>query len=115
MPNPALLLGLVAGTAFASRTSVRIRMQSNMIGTSWTDLAVIVGLFLLPAPWMVVCTAVAITVSRLFTGTPAQRVLFIVGKDTFATAAVGALFVISGYRAAPAAPVLNVGLIAAAS
>ena len=112
LPSPVLLLGLVSGTAFASRMSVRIRLQSNNIGTSWTDLAIVTGLVLLPAPWVVVSTALAITVPRLFISTTVQRALFSIAKDTVAAAAVGVLVMISGYRPDPAAPVMNIGLIA---
>ena len=114
MVSPVLLLGFVAGTAFASRMAVRIRLQSNKIGTSWTDLAIIIGLVLLPTPWVVIGTAVAVTVPRLFVGTNAQRVLFGIGKDTLLATTAGGLFLLLGYRPDPTRPALGVGFIALA-
>ncbi len=95
--------------------AVRIRIQSNMIGTSWTDFAVIIGLVLLPTPWVVIGTAAAVTVTRLtIMRATAQRALFSIGKDTLVASTVGGLFLLLGYRPDPARPALDVGLIAAA-
>lgn len=114
LPSLVLLLGYVAGVAFASQMAVRIRVQSNVIGTSWTDLAVIIGLVLLPTPWVILGTAAAVTVTRLFIRhTTPQQTLFSIGKDTLVTTAVGGLFMILGYQPNPARPTLDVGLLAA--
>ena len=86
-------------------SSVRIRMQSNMIGTSWTDLAVIVGLGPAARP----------VGGGLHRGgdhpvpalhrdpDPAGAVR--VGKDTFATATAAALFVSAATGRRPPPPV----------
>jgi diguanylate cyclase (GGDEF)-like protein len=113
MPSRALLVGFVVFMAFASRMVVSIRLPSGKITSGWTELAIVVGLVLLPAPWIVLGTVVAITVPKLFisTRTP-QRILFAVGKETLLAGAGGAVFLLGGYRADPERPSIHIGLIA---
>jgi diguanylate cyclase len=115
MPSPALLVGFVVFMAFASRMVVSIRLPSGKITSGWTDLAIVVGLVLLPPTWIVAGTVVAITVPKLFVRTrTTQRILFAVGKETLVAAAAGAVFSLGGYRPDPHRPSLHIGLIAAA-
>jgi diguanylate cyclase (GGDEF)-like protein len=114
LPSLPLIIGFVAFTSFASRMLVQIRLQSGKLGSTWGDLAIIVGFVLLPPPWVVLGTALAIAVPRLFVNTTVQRRLFNVGKETVMAAAGGAVFLISGYRPDPAKPTVHIGLIAAA-
>ncbi|MEV6845295.1 bifunctional diguanylate cyclase/phosphodiesterase [Actinoplanes sp. NPDC051411] len=114
IPSIGLLIGFVILTAFASRMMVRIRLQSGKLSSTWLDLAIVVGLVLLPPPWVVLGTAVAITAPKLFVTTTTQRILFAVGKETLVAAACGALFLLSGYQPAPERPSVNIGLMAAA-
>jgi diguanylate cyclase (GGDEF)-like protein len=115
MPSWAILIGFVVFMAFASRMVVSIRLPSGKITSGWTDLAIVVGLALLPPPWIVLGTVVAMLVPKLFvsTRTP-QRILFAVGKETLLAAAGGAVFLLGGYRPDPQRPAVHIGLIAAA-
>jgi diguanylate cyclase (GGDEF)-like protein len=114
LPDPVVLALLVAGIAVASRTTVSIRVRANLIGVSWTELAVIVGLILVPAPWVVLCTALGITVSKVSGRVPAQRALFGVAKEILVTATAAAVFTVGGYRADPTEVSLDAVMIAIA-
>jgi diguanylate cyclase (GGDEF)-like protein len=112
VPSPALLVGFVVFMSFASRMMVSIRLPSGKITSGWTELAIVVGLVLLPPPWVVLGTVVAITVPKFFISTTTQRILFAVGKDTLVAAAAGAVFLLDGYRTDPQRPSIHIGLIA---
>jgi diguanylate cyclase (GGDEF)-like protein len=114
MPSPALLIGFVLFMAFASRMMVWIRLPSGKITSGWSELAIIIGLVLLPPPWIVLGTVLAVTVPKFFVGTTTQRILFAVGKETLLAAAGGVVFLFSGYQPNPDRPSVHIGLIAAA-
>ncbi len=113
--SPLLLLGLVLGIALANRTSVQIRIRSNRRGVSWTEVGVLVGLTMTPAPWVVLCTAVAITLSRLSTRTPWQKSIFGIAKETLVATVAGAVFLITDTAPDPASPELHLGTMAVAA
>ncbi len=106
-------LAVVASIAVASRTAVRIRLQSNVIGLNWTGVAVTTSLFLLPVAWVVLCTLVAMTLPKLLKRPPLQRALFSVGKETVIAFVGGSLLLLVGFHADARRPELHVGLIAA--
>jgi diguanylate cyclase (GGDEF)-like protein len=114
MPRPTLLIGFALFMAFASRMMVSIRLPSGKITAGWTDLAMVIGLVLLPPTWVVLGTVVAITVPKFFIRSPLQRILFAVGKETLVVAAAGAVFLLSGYHPNPDKLSVHIGLIAAA-
>ena len=99
--HPVMLALLVAGITVASRTTVSIRLRDNLIGISWTELAVIVGLVIVPTPWVILCTAVAITVSKATGRVPLQRSLFGVGKEILVAATAAGVFLVAGRPLAP--------------
>jgi diguanylate cyclase len=114
MPSAILALGYVAFATFSTRVQVQIRLSSGKLGSAWTDLAIVIGLFLLPAPWIVLGTAVGVAVPRFFVKTPIQRTLFGIAKETLLAAAGGAVFLIAGHAPSADRPTLDVGLIAIA-
>ncbi|WP_372472070.1 putative bifunctional diguanylate cyclase/phosphodiesterase [Jidongwangia harbinensis] len=96
VPHPGMLVGLVLGIALASRTSVSIRVQSSQFGISWTEVAVLIGLTVVPAAWVVLCTAVAIAGARVIEQKPLQRSVFSVAKETLVAATAAAIYLIAG-------------------
>jgi len=114
LPSAALLIGLVVFIAFASRMLVRIRLQSGTLGSTWGDLAIIIGLVVAPPPWVVLSTVVAITMSKVLTRTTTQRKLFSIAKETLQAAAGGAVFLLSGYQPDTDHPGIHIGVMAAA-
>jgi diguanylate cyclase (GGDEF)-like protein len=112
-PPPLFLLGMVAAITLASQVVVLVRHQSDAIGVNWIGISIIIGLFLLPVPWMVLCTLVAITLARLIKRTPLQRAVFNVAKETIGAFAGGGVLLIAGFHPDPARQALPVGLITA--
>ncbi len=98
-PAPVMLILLIAGITVASRTLVSIRLRDNVIGVSWTELAVIVGLIMVPASWVVLCTGIAVAISKAGGRVPMQRLLFGVAKEILVTGTAAAVFVAAGYPA----------------
>ena len=106
-PAPLLLLGLVVAIAIANRATVWIRIRANRRGISWTEVGVIVGLSLVAAPWVVLSTALAVSVSKFTTRMPLQKSLFSVAKETLVAATAGIVFHLMGVRSDPGEPELH--------
>jgi diguanylate cyclase (GGDEF)-like protein len=115
LPTPLALAGLVAGIALANRTYVDIRLRTSRIGMSWTEVAVIVGLVVAPAVgWVILCTTVAVAVSKTIGRVPVQRALFGVFKEVLVATTAAAVFLIAGYRSGTGDFALHAGAIAVA-
>jgi diguanylate cyclase (GGDEF)-like protein len=114
-PRPLVLACLVAGIAVANHTTVDIRLRTSRIGMSWTEVAVIVGLVVVPGgAWVVLCTTVAIALSKTVGRVPVQRVLFGVFKEILVSTTAAAVFLIAGYRSGTGDLALHAGVIAVA-
>ena len=101
-PVPSILTVLIftAAVVFATRFTVVLRVRGNRQGTSWTGVAALVGLALLPAPWVILCVAVGVTIGkavkyRLST----QKLVFGVAKDALTTASAAAILFLFGVQA----------------
>jgi diguanylate cyclase (GGDEF)-like protein len=114
-PTPLLLGGLVLSIAVANRTVIWVRVRSNRHGMSWPEVAVLVGLTVAPPAWVVICTAVAIAVSKLSARTPFQKTLFGIAKETLVAATGAAVFVAAGVRPDAAEPALYPATVAVAA
>jgi diguanylate cyclase (GGDEF)-like protein len=114
-PTPLLLGGLVLSIAVANRTVIWVRVRSNRHGMSWPEVAVLVGLTVAPPAWVVICTAVAIAVSKLSSRTPFQKTLFGIAKETLVAATGAAVFVAAGVRPDAAEPALYPATVAVAA
>jgi diguanylate cyclase (GGDEF)-like protein len=112
-PAPTVtLIGLVAAIAVANRTMIQLRIRANRQGVSWTEVAVLVGLTVVPAPWVVLCTAIGIAASKAVARVPLQRAVFGVAKETLLAAAAGLVFVLTEPRSG--GPPLHLGATALA-
>ena len=114
-PTPLLLGGLVLSIAVANRTVIWVRVRSNRHGMSWPEVAVLVGLTVAPPAWVVICTAVAIAVSKLSSRTPFRKTLFGIAKETLVAATGAAVFVAAGVRPDAAEPALYPATVAVAA
>jgi diguanylate cyclase (GGDEF)-like protein len=82
---PLLAIGALTLAASASnRTIINIRLGANKYGQGWTDIVFLVGLAVVPPPWMVLCTAVGIAIGRLLGRVSPMKVAFGASKDTVA-------------------------------
>jgi diguanylate cyclase (GGDEF)-like protein len=104
MPSWLLLAGLVLSIAVANRTVIWMRIRSNRLGLSWTEVALMAGFVLVPVPWVILCTVVATGVSKLSSRLPAQKRLFAIAKEALVAAVAGAIFLLAGASVDGSAP-----------
>jgi diguanylate cyclase (GGDEF)-like protein len=111
-PHPAalLILALAVGVAFHFR--IRVRIQSSQQAMTWAEVPVLVGLAMLPGPWVVLCTFVGFLVQRLFVKSPLVRKVVSIAKETVSAAAAAAVFSFMGVEPNLSRP--PVALLAAA-
>jgi diguanylate cyclase (GGDEF)-like protein len=91
-PRPGVLTLLIFAAAVmaGNRIIVELRVRANRQGTSWSDVVALIGLTLIPAPWVVLCVAVGVALGKATNpGASLQKFVFGVAKDTLnaATAA----------------------------
>jgi diguanylate cyclase (GGDEF)-like protein len=78
-----------------ARAMLIIRIGVKQYGQSLTDIAILLGLMLLPGSWMVIAVAMGVTVAKILARVPANRIAFNAAKDVITVglaAAVGAMF-----------------------
>jgi diguanylate cyclase (GGDEF)-like protein len=113
-PAPLLVLGLVIAIGIAARTTVWIRIRANRRGISWPEVGVIVGLTVAPVHWVILCTVVAVTASKISNRMPVQKTIFGVAKETVVAATAGIVFLLTGAQPHPDDPTFHLGSIAVA-
>ena len=96
---PYLAIGLIfAGTLLAGRVRVRFRVQSNEDVTNWAEVPVLIGLALVPAPWVLLCIALTTAIRKVATRREPLKIAWAIAKDTLAGAAAAAVFLAFGVR-----------------
>jgi diguanylate cyclase (GGDEF)-like protein len=110
-----LLLGLIGAIAVGNRTTLWIRVRSEKRGISWTEVGVLVSLALAPPAWVVLCTAVAITISKLTARMAFRKAVFSVAKEVLVACTASAIFVAMHVAADPKDPDPALGAIALAA
>jgi diguanylate cyclase len=114
-PAPLVLLALIVAISVGNRTSLWIRVRSTKRGISWPEVGVLVGLSVAPPAWVILCTAVAITISKVTARTPRQKAVFGVAKEVLVAATASAVFVAMGAHPTPNDPYLRLDIIAIAA
>jgi hypothetical protein len=92
-PWPVLPIALIVAIAIGNRTTLWIRVRSEKRGVSWTEVGVLVGLTLAPPAWVVLCTAVAIAISKLTARMALRKAVFSVAKEVLVACTASAVFV----------------------
>jgi diguanylate cyclase (GGDEF)-like protein len=111
-----LLMGLVGAIAVGNRTTLWIRVRSEKRGISWTEVGVLVSLALpVPPAWVVLCTAVAIAISKLTARMAFQKAIFSVAKEVLVACTASAVFAATHMAANSGHPVPALGTIALAA
>jgi diguanylate cyclase (GGDEF)-like protein len=93
------LLAVTVMIAVADRAMVRFRIGSHRGAISPTDIAILLGFALLPGHLLVVCTGVAVAVSKVTARSQAKKLAFNSGKSVLVaslTVLTGRLFGIAG-------------------
>ncbi|MET0954425.1 MAG: diguanylate cyclase, partial [Cryobacterium sp.] len=96
VPSWWVLAALVVGFGVANRVKVYVRLRSNLDMVTWDEAPVLVGLVLLPAPWVVLCGMVGMTLIKIVSRTAPQKTLFAVAKETLTVSTAGAVVMIWG-------------------
>jgi diguanylate cyclase (GGDEF)-like protein len=95
-PNPAALVIFFIAAVGAERVKVFVRIRSDRNGTTWGEIPTLVGLTLLPAPWIVLTAAAGVATTKILARRPPQKTIFSVAKTVLMTSAGGAVLIISG-------------------
>jgi diguanylate cyclase (GGDEF)-like protein len=92
-PMPAWWrLGLACGVLAASRlASLDLRFRGHVVGFDWGEGALLLGLVLLPSPWLTLLMPVCLVAARALVRRNAIKTLYNAATTTIATAAAGML------------------------
>jgi diguanylate cyclase (GGDEF)-like protein len=115
MPERLLLLELIVAIAVGNRTSLWIRVRREKRGISWPEVGVLTGLTLVSPAWVILCTAVAITISKLTARTPPTKAVYGVAKEVLVACTAGAVFAVTHVHPHPNSPDLRPGILALAA
>ncbi|KHD72890.1 hypothetical protein MB27_37280, partial [Actinoplanes utahensis] len=80
-PHPLVLVGLCGALIVANRVKVLVRVKANTDSTTWGEIPVLIGLTLIPAPWVVFCAIVAMALLRCMKPLGLQKSVFGVAKE----------------------------------
>ncbi|HEY8533366.1 MAG TPA: bifunctional diguanylate cyclase/phosphodiesterase [Micromonospora sp.] len=115
---PIALTGLIT---VANGLAAEIRVRTQIKAFSSTSAAILVAVALLPPPWVIICTAVGVTLANAITRNHPLKLAFNAGKDTTAATAASLIAQAAGLLPtltttdAPHWPQLLTGLLAAAA
>ncbi|BCJ43577.1 hypothetical protein GCM10010168_41130 [Actinoplanes ianthinogenes] len=111
VPPPGLLV-LLGGTVIAAyRLRVTVRVRSGREGLAWDEIPALVGLMLIPAPWMVLCATISVLALKIWDRQGIRKTVFAAAKQALTVSAAGAVFAAFGVRPdldQPHVPVLAV-------
>ncbi|MFF5081955.1 putative bifunctional diguanylate cyclase/phosphodiesterase [Actinoplanes sp. NPDC000266] len=113
MPPPNfLVIGLIFGAILvAIRLRVRFRVLSNQDVTTWTEVPVLIGLALVPSPWVILCTTLAITINRIAMRRALLKTVWQVAKDTLLASSAALVFLFYGVQPSVSDPPFAAGAI----
>jgi diguanylate cyclase (GGDEF)-like protein len=116
-PRPDILtLMLLCGCVLtANRVTVELRIRANRQGTSWSEVPVLVGLAMFPAPWVLACTVVGVAVSKFSTrGVAPHKAVFGVAKDVLTASTAAVVYAIFSIRPDQSHPTFDITAIVVA-
>ncbi|MFC6562513.1 putative bifunctional diguanylate cyclase/phosphodiesterase [Actinoplanes utahensis] len=91
-PHPLVLVGLCGALIVANRVKVLVRVKANTDSTTWGEIPVLIGLTLIPAPWVVFCAIVAMALLRCMKPLGLQKSVFGVAKEALTAGSAAAVF-----------------------
>ncbi|MEV6303784.1 bifunctional diguanylate cyclase/phosphodiesterase [Actinoplanes sp. NPDC051861] len=92
MPHPLALAVLAGGVLLANRVRVYVRVRDSHASNNWGEIPVLIGLSLLPAPWVVFTAVASMAVLRCAERRGLQKTLFAVAKEALTTGAAAVVF-----------------------
>ncbi len=112
-PHPPVfaLALLCASVIAANRLRVYVRIKSSLNGTAWGEVPVLVGLILLPAPWVLLCAVAGQAVLKIWSRSGPRKTAFAVAKESLTVSSAAVVLTLFGIRphlTDPELPVLAV-------
>ena len=106
LPHPLVLAGLCGALIIANRVKVLVRVKANTDSTTWGEIPVLIGLTLVPAPWVVFCAIAAMALLRCMAPLGLQKSVFGVAKEALTAGSAAAVFLVLDGTAFPAAAMI---------
>jgi diguanylate cyclase (GGDEF)-like protein len=98
VPHPVVIALIYVVTVIAYRVRIYVRMRSGESGETWGEISSLVGLVLIPTPWVVLCVAAAVTTVKIMGRTTLQKATFSVAKEVLMVSAAGTVLALCGSR-----------------
>ncbi|WP_438872658.1 putative bifunctional diguanylate cyclase/phosphodiesterase [Paractinoplanes pyxinae] len=111
-PPDFLTIGLILlAIMVAGWLRVRFRVLSNQDVYTWVDVPVVIGFVLVPAPWVILCWALATTIRRLAMRRGLLKDTWQVAKDTLAGSAAAGVFLALNVEPSTSHPPFAIGAV----
>src|SRR3954447_22855913 len=107
-PSAITLLVLTAAVMAAYHVWVLVRIRNIWHGSTWSEVPVLVGLALLPYPWVIACAALGVALHKLLIRLPLHRTVFGTAKEVVTASTAAVVFVIAGGESGPHHTVGNI-------
>ncbi len=114
VPTLLTLIAVTVAVVVANRVKVTIRIRSNATGTAWGEVPVLVGLVLIPAPWVILCAVAGATAVKLFNRVDLHKTAFAAAKETITAGTAAVVMTSLGPRPDLQNATLHVGAVVAA-
>jgi diguanylate cyclase (GGDEF)-like protein len=95
-PDALTLLVLVVAVVAAYHVHVHVRIHNTWHGSTWSEVPVLVGLTVLPIPWMIACAGLGVAIHKSVTRVPLHRTVFGTAKEVITAATAGLVFLLCG-------------------
>ncbi|GIE87191.1 putative bifunctional diguanylate cyclase/phosphodiesterase [Actinoplanes regularis] len=114
-PPPLTLLAVLCATVIvAQRWRVSVRIKSSLLGSAWGEVPVLVGLALLPAPWVLLCAVTGQGLLKIATRSGVRKTAFAMAKEALTVSAAAAVILAFGIHPDLENPDLPVRVLVAA-
>lgn len=100
--------------AVATMVKARVRIRSTTHSITWNEAAIVVGVAVAPASWVVLCTAAGVAVAFAVLRLPAIKMAFSIGKNALVAAGAGLTLVALDWAWPPSRLIDLVGPVALA-
>ncbi|MEU4419205.1 EAL domain-containing protein [Actinoplanes sp. NPDC024001] len=108
VPHPAALALLAVLVVVAGRVRIHVRLKSTLDTSTWGEIPVLVGLVLLPAPWVLLCAVLGAAVLKILTSRGPLKTVFAIAKEALTAGAAAAVYIACGVQPSLTDPQLTI-------
>ncbi|MBG0560614.1 putative bifunctional diguanylate cyclase/phosphodiesterase [Actinoplanes aureus] len=108
IPSLAVLATMTLLVVIANRVRIYVRLRSTLDISTWGEIPVLVGLVLLPAPWVVLCAVIGATIVKLLTWRGPMKTVFAIAKESLTASAAAWVFIALGVQPSLTDPPLTI-------